>query len=116
MASRPSRCRMMKPSRSPSGTSAVFAKPIRSTQNGMQGSISFTYKTGVIRFTVMGPPYVLKTQVQPTSSRKRTVLLEKSFLTWILVLIRLVHVTGGSMALSRDHRQAVHERSLGDLI
>src|SRR5450432_445877 len=47
ISSAPSRTRMTKPRRSPSGTSMVFSKPMRSTQNVMPFSIESAIKTGV---------------------------------------------------------------------
>ena len=48
ISSAPSLTRMTKPRRSPSGTSTVLAKPMRSIQKGSDFSISSTIKTGVI--------------------------------------------------------------------
>src|SRR5262245_6566124 len=46
ITSTPSLARMTKPSRLPSGTSTVLAKPSRSVQNGRRGSMASTTSTG----------------------------------------------------------------------
>src|SRR4051812_38112991 len=47
MTSTPSFARITNPSDAPSGTSTVFAKPSRSTQNGRHGSIFSTVSSGL---------------------------------------------------------------------